>query len=159
MLCKRVKYSWVYSARMSPTHNGSLQYFECSNAIEIRNGIMFNFYLGLPHILKIYSFIPKSRSGSGTRKASIWAVKKWRSSEECAREYQNPVRCRHWSWAWVLVLASFPGSHTPESVHWNYAGVESRVFFLVWPWHNQNWTRVIVWPTMCSMFSVYDIHP
>ena len=42
---------------MSPTVNGSsaLQRFERSNAIEIRNGIMFNFYPGLPHIiLSIY---------------------------------------------------------------------------------------------------------
>ena len=35
---------------MSPTHNGStvLQRFECGNAIEIRNGIMFGVYPGLP---------------------------------------------------------------------------------------------------------------
>ena len=37
---------------MSPALNGSsaLQRFEHSNAIEIRNGIMFDFYLGLPHM-------------------------------------------------------------------------------------------------------------
>ena len=37
---------------MSPALNGSsaLQRFERSNAIEIRNGIMFDFYPGLPHI-------------------------------------------------------------------------------------------------------------
>ena len=37
---------------MSPALNGSsaLQCFECSNAIEIRNGIMFDFYPGMPHI-------------------------------------------------------------------------------------------------------------
>ena len=42
----------VYTARMSPALNGSsaLQRFECSNAIEIRNRIMFDFYLGLPHV-------------------------------------------------------------------------------------------------------------
>ena len=36
---------------MSPTHNGStaLQCFERGNAIEIHNGIMFNFYPGLPY--------------------------------------------------------------------------------------------------------------
>ena len=150
-LCKHVKYSWVYSAHMSPTHNGSLQCFECGNAIEICNGIMFDFYLKLP----------KSRSGSGTRKASIWAVKKWRSSEQCAREYQKPVRCYHWSWAWVLVLASFPGSHALESVHWNYAGVESQVFFLVWPWRNRNWARVFRTESQCFMYCltnfVFDV--
>ena len=37
---------------MSPTLNGSstLERFEGSNVIEIRNAIMFDFYLGLPHI-------------------------------------------------------------------------------------------------------------
>ena len=40
---------------MNPTLNGSsaLQHFKHSNAIEIRNGIMFDFYLGLPHVLTI----------------------------------------------------------------------------------------------------------
>jgi len=38
---------------MSPTPNGSsaLQHFEHGNAIEIRNGVMFDFYPGLPHML------------------------------------------------------------------------------------------------------------
>ena len=37
---------------MSPALNGSssLERFERSNAIEIRNGIVFDFYPGLPHI-------------------------------------------------------------------------------------------------------------
>ena len=37
---------------MSPALNGStaLQRFEHSNAVEIRNGIMFDFYPGLPHM-------------------------------------------------------------------------------------------------------------
>ena len=37
---------------MSPTLNGSstLEHFKRSNASEIRNGIMFDFYLGLPHM-------------------------------------------------------------------------------------------------------------
>ena len=37
---------------MSPTLNGSsaLEDFERSNAIELRNGIVFNFYPGLPHV-------------------------------------------------------------------------------------------------------------
>ena len=39
---------------MSPSLNGSstLERFECSNASKIRNGIIFDFYLGLPHIAK-----------------------------------------------------------------------------------------------------------
>ena len=37
---------------MSPALNGSsaIQRFERSNAIEIRDGITFDFYTGLPHI-------------------------------------------------------------------------------------------------------------
>ena len=37
---------------MSPTFNGSsaLQHFERGNAVKICNGIMFDFYLGLPHM-------------------------------------------------------------------------------------------------------------
>ena len=51
-LCKRGKYWWVYPARMSPALNESsmLQCFECSNASEIRNGIMCDFYPGLPYM-------------------------------------------------------------------------------------------------------------
>ena len=37
---------------MSPALNASfaLQCFKCSNAIELHNGIMFDFYPGLPHV-------------------------------------------------------------------------------------------------------------
>ena len=40
-----------FAARMSPALSWStaLQRFECGNAVEIRNRIMFNFYPGLPH--------------------------------------------------------------------------------------------------------------
>ena len=42
----------IYEAHMSPTLNGSsaIRRFERSYAIEIRNGITFDFYTGLPHI-------------------------------------------------------------------------------------------------------------
>ena len=42
----------VYTVCMSPTLNGSsaLEFFKRSNAIEIRNGIMLDFYPGLPHM-------------------------------------------------------------------------------------------------------------
>ena len=48
MLCR---YSCIFVARMSPALNGSfaLQRFECGNTVELRNGIMFDFYPGLPH--------------------------------------------------------------------------------------------------------------
>ena len=40
-----------YIANVSPTHNGSaaLQHLEHGTTIEIHNGIIINFYLGLPH--------------------------------------------------------------------------------------------------------------
>ena len=43
---------------MSPALNGStaLQRFKYSNAVEICNGITFNFYLGLPHLLLAHWF-------------------------------------------------------------------------------------------------------
>ena len=42
----------VYLGHMSPPHSKSsaLEHFERSNAIKIRNGTMFDFYPGLPHI-------------------------------------------------------------------------------------------------------------
>ena len=45
---------------MSPALNGSsvLQHFERSNAIEIHNGIMFDFHPGLPHRYVYYTFSP-----------------------------------------------------------------------------------------------------
>ena len=48
----RVEIEHYSAARMSPALNGStaLQHFERGNAVEIHNGIMFNFYPGLPHM-------------------------------------------------------------------------------------------------------------
>ena len=42
----------IHTARLSPALNGSseIRRFERSDAIEIRNGIIFNFYTGLPHM-------------------------------------------------------------------------------------------------------------
>ena len=39
---------------MSPVLNGSsaIQHFKGSDVIEIRDGITFNFYMGLPHMYK-----------------------------------------------------------------------------------------------------------
>ena len=43
---------------MSPALNGSstLERFERSNASEIRNGIMFDFYPGLPHMYLVFCY-------------------------------------------------------------------------------------------------------
>ena len=48
----RKKHKRVYEARMSPALNRSsaLRCFECSDAIEMRNVIIFVFYTGLPHM-------------------------------------------------------------------------------------------------------------
>ena len=54
-----IRYSCVYIARMSPTLSGSsaLQHIKLGDALEIRNGIIFDFYPGLPHIiLHIFDF-------------------------------------------------------------------------------------------------------
>ena len=54
-LCKLMNTYHVYTACVSPALNGSsaLQRFERGNAIEIRNRIMFDFYLILPHLYHI----------------------------------------------------------------------------------------------------------
>ena len=48
----RIRYSCVYIAHMSPILSGSsvLQHVKLSDALEIRNSIIFDFYSGLPHI-------------------------------------------------------------------------------------------------------------
>ena len=45
----------IYEARMSPALNGSsaIRCFERSDAIEIRDGITFDFYTGLPHMVNL----------------------------------------------------------------------------------------------------------
>jgi len=52
---------------MSPTLNGNLalQCFKHSNAVEMYNGIMFNFYRGLPHLSCLKSSIPVDLSCFG----------------------------------------------------------------------------------------------
>ena len=50
-LCRFIRYSCICEAHMSPTLNGTsaIQRFKHSNAIEIRDGITFDFYTRLPH--------------------------------------------------------------------------------------------------------------
>ena len=52
VLCKCMNLWTVYEARMSPTPSGSLvlQHVKVSGALEICDGIIFDFYPGLPHI-------------------------------------------------------------------------------------------------------------
>jgi len=49
VLCKVMNTWHVYTACMGPTPNGSSA-LQRGNALEIRNGIMFDFYPGLPHV-------------------------------------------------------------------------------------------------------------
>ena len=48
----------INTARMSPALNGSaaLEHYERGNATELRNRLMLDFYLGLPHI-HIYTHV------------------------------------------------------------------------------------------------------
>ena len=63
---------------MNPTCNGTseIQHFERTDAIEIRDGIVFVFYPGLPHIYMLdiaYYFVyhtPISALGSSTYKCT-----------------------------------------------------------------------------------------
>ena len=66
------KYLTVPYRRMSPALNKSsvLKCFEHDNEIEIRNGIMFNFYLGLPHMCIQYKIVILYRSGALCRTLS-----------------------------------------------------------------------------------------
>ena len=52
-VCRLIRYSCTLAVCMSPALNESFvpQCFERGNAVELRNGIMFDFYSGLPHML------------------------------------------------------------------------------------------------------------
>ena len=51
LIRKLTRYSRIYKAHMSPLFNGGLAiwHFKCSKAIKICDGILFDFYTGLPH--------------------------------------------------------------------------------------------------------------
>ena len=51
-LCRLIRYSCIYEARMNPALNGSsaIRCFECSDAIEICDGTILDFYTGLYYI-------------------------------------------------------------------------------------------------------------
>ena len=68
-LSKLINTCHIYTAHMSPVLNGSfaLQRFERSNAIKICNGIMFDFYPGLPHVSLIYRYQHGKKIGSERR--------------------------------------------------------------------------------------------
>ena len=47
--------SRIYKEHMSPVLNGSsaIRHFKGSDAVKIRDGITFNFYMGLPHVQSV----------------------------------------------------------------------------------------------------------
>ena len=53
MLNRCIRYSCICTLRMSPTLSGSLarKCVKLSDALEIHNGMISNFYLGLPHMV------------------------------------------------------------------------------------------------------------
>ena len=52
MICKLTGYSRIYEERMNPALNRSsaIQHFKHTDVIEICDGIIFDFYTGLPHL-------------------------------------------------------------------------------------------------------------
>ena len=82
--------------RMSPTLNKSsvIKCFEDDNKIEIRNEIMFNFYLGLPHTCMQYKIVILYRAGALCRTLSNSRVASsvWRDDHKpahCVSKCQN----------------------------------------------------------------------
>ena len=59
MIWKLTGYSHIYEERMNPALNRSsaIRHFKHSDVIEIRDGIIFDFYMGLPH-LNFYTGLP-----------------------------------------------------------------------------------------------------
>ena len=55
MLRRLIRYSCIYEAHMSlaPNRRSAIQHFKQCDAIEIRNRITFDFYMGLSHIYAI----------------------------------------------------------------------------------------------------------
>ena len=83
MLRRFIRYSCIYEARMSPTLNriSVIRHFEGSNAIEIRHGITFDFYTGLPHMhVQNYVCIVGQRGLFCTQHVSCHVLDKFRQS-------------------------------------------------------------------------------
>ena len=88
-----------FTLHMSPALNEStaLQLFECGNAVEIRDGIMFDFYPGLPHTVcvgyqrKQRTFIQPPKMIKCCNKCSMddWTnVFKWSVVKDYPRHYR-----------------------------------------------------------------------
>ena len=100
-LRKLIRYSCIYEACMSPALNGSsaIRRFERSDAIEIHDGITFDFYMGLPHIVYVLR--------CGTASDKVFSCKKLRNKLFLTQDQQ--LCCSSSPWAetyFVLYLCS-----------------------------------------------------
>ena len=79
MIHRLIRYLCIYSARMSPALNGNsaLQHFKRGNAVEIHNGIMFDFYLGLSHLQADLAAACRrdTNLGTGGRQQPAWQTR------------------------------------------------------------------------------------
>ena len=84
----------VYTARMSPALNRSsaLERFECSSAIKIRNGKMFDFYPGQPRMVMELQF---SSWRINSRGSQTWLT--------FTDSNYGVITC----WSWILHNKSF----------------------------------------------------
>ena len=97
MPCKCSSYQRNYTPRMSPTLNGSseIQCFECSDAIEIRNGILLDFYTGLPHVFTL----------RGSKSHYHAETTGWDMPLESSPEVRVPANTQHWAYLTVLLVS------------------------------------------------------
>ena len=82
---------------MSPALNESstLECFERSNASEIRNGIMFDFYPGLPHIYTLYMYLCQfSFFFSLYRRDRLWIAMEYCGGGSLQDIYHGTLRVR-----------------------------------------------------------------
>ena len=65
-ICTLIRYSCIFAVHMSPAFKGitALQRYECGSMVEIHNGIMFDFYLGLSHMYTVV--VPVKQVGTCT---------------------------------------------------------------------------------------------
>ena len=104
-LSGRIRYSCVYIARMSPTISGSsaLQYVKLGDALEIRNGIIFDFYSGLPHMAFVMLWLCKWQltSWAGVN-AAVHSVAIGERRKQVINNINNLIYSK-WSIAYVAI--------------------------------------------------------
>ena len=79
-LHRLIRYWCIFAAHISGSF--ALQRFKCGNAVKLRNGIMFHFYPGLPHMY-VLQYI----------QSLYWSnyIHHWAPSS-------TPPQCSHYSW-------------------------------------------------------------